>query len=139
MWQSRVLTAHLLDRADVFGGYHGLAWVTFTDPEVGRVGMTEQQARDAGLTVRVGVQQIASNSRGWIHGRGQRRLRQAGRGRRRAACSSARPSSARTAASCSACSPSPCTPKVPTHTLATMHYAFPTLHRAVLEAVQALA
>ena len=29
--------------------------------------------------------------------------------------------------------------KVPTHTLATMHYAFPTLHRAVLEAVQALA
>jgi hypothetical protein len=29
--------------------------------------------------------------------------------------------------------------EVATKTLATMHYAFPTLHRAVLEAVRALA
>ncbi len=49
-----MLTAHLLGRDEPFGGYHGLAWATFTDPEVGRVGMTEQQARDAGLRVRIG-------------------------------------------------------------------------------------
>ena len=30
--------------------YHAVPHVTFTDPEVGGVGMTEQQARDAGLT-----------------------------------------------------------------------------------------
>ena len=41
---------------------------------------------------------------------GQRRLHQAGRGRRRAACWSARPRSGRGAARCSRCSPSRCTP-----------------------------
>jgi pyruvate/2-oxoglutarate dehydrogenase complex dihydrolipoamide dehydrogenase (E3) component len=41
--------------------------VTFTDPEVGAVGMTEQEARDAGLQVRTGIVQLPSVSRGWIH------------------------------------------------------------------------
>ena len=70
VWQARVLIAHLLDRPEPYGGYHGLAWVTFTDPEVGRVGMSEQQARDAGIEVAVGKSDIAANTRGWIHGPG---------------------------------------------------------------------
>jgi pyruvate/2-oxoglutarate dehydrogenase complex dihydrolipoamide dehydrogenase (E3) component len=41
--------------------------VTFTDPEVGAVGMTERQARDAGLRVRTGTSDVGSSSRGWIH------------------------------------------------------------------------
>ena len=40
--------------------------VTFTDPEVGGVGMTEKQARDAGLDVRVGTTDLAASTRGWI-------------------------------------------------------------------------
>jgi pyruvate/2-oxoglutarate dehydrogenase complex dihydrolipoamide dehydrogenase (E3) component len=48
--------------------YHAVTRVTFTDPEVGGVGMTEAQAREAGLPVAVGVASIARSSRGWIHG-----------------------------------------------------------------------
>ena len=47
--------------------YSALPRVTFTDPEVGAVGMTEQQARDAGLDVRTGIVQVPATSRGWIH------------------------------------------------------------------------
>ncbi len=47
--------------------YRALPRVTFTDPEIGAVGMTEQQARDAGLDVRTGTAQIPSSARGWIH------------------------------------------------------------------------
>ncbi|MEO6605176.1 MAG: NAD(P)/FAD-dependent oxidoreductase [Aeromicrobium sp.] len=41
--------------------------VTFTDPEVGGVGLTEKQARDKGINVRVGSGDISSSSRGWLH------------------------------------------------------------------------
>lgn len=44
--------------------------VTFTDPEVGGVGLTEQQARDRGLSVRVGTASVAQSSRGFTHGPG---------------------------------------------------------------------
>jgi pyruvate/2-oxoglutarate dehydrogenase complex dihydrolipoamide dehydrogenase (E3) component len=44
--------------------------VTFTDPEVASVGLSEAQARQAGLTVRVGVVATAATARGWIHGPG---------------------------------------------------------------------
>ncbi|MEO6886415.1 MAG: FAD-dependent oxidoreductase [Jatrophihabitantaceae bacterium] len=137
IWQAQVLIAHLLGQPEPFGGYHGLAWATYTDPEVGRVGMSEQQACDAGLRVRIGTQQIASNSRGWIHGPGNDGLVKVVEDADRGVLVGATvvgPYGGEllgllTLAVHAA---------VPTSTLVTMHYAFPTLHRAVLEAVQAL-
>jgi len=41
--------------------------VTFTDPEVAAVGLTERLARDQGIDVRTGVTQVPSSARGWIH------------------------------------------------------------------------
>ncbi|WP_248581662.1 NAD(P)/FAD-dependent oxidoreductase [Nocardioides sp. InS609-2] len=41
--------------------------VTFTDPEIGAVGLTEAQARERGLAVRTGLAQVPSSARGWIH------------------------------------------------------------------------
>jgi pyruvate/2-oxoglutarate dehydrogenase complex dihydrolipoamide dehydrogenase (E3) component len=137
VWQARVLAAHLLGQPEPYGGYHGLAWVTFTDPEVGRVGLTEQQAREQGLTVRVGMTQISSNSRGWIHGPGNdgfiKLVEDATRG---------------VLVGATVVSPYggellgmltlAVHAEVPVRTMATMHYAFPTLHRAVLEAIDAL-
>jgi pyruvate/2-oxoglutarate dehydrogenase complex dihydrolipoamide dehydrogenase (E3) component len=41
--------------------------VTFTDPEVGAVGMTERQARAAGLSVATGFTDLTQSTRGWIH------------------------------------------------------------------------
>ena len=48
--------------------------VTFTDPEVGGVGLTEQQARDQGLTVEVLTSNVAQSSRGFVHGPGNEGL-----------------------------------------------------------------
>ena len=50
--------------------YHAVPHVTFTDPEVGGVGLTEQRARDAGLRVRTGVARLEESSRGFTHGPG---------------------------------------------------------------------
>ncbi|WP_375502373.1 dihydrolipoyl dehydrogenase family protein [uncultured Jatrophihabitans sp.] len=138
VWQARVLGAHLLRRDEPFGGYDAMAWATFTDPEIGRVGMSEQQARDAGLSVKVGVQQIASNSRGWIYGAGNagfiKVVQDADTG---------------LLVGATTCGPHggeligmltlAVHAKVPVSTMLTMHYVFPTLHRGVLEALQALA
>jgi pyruvate/2-oxoglutarate dehydrogenase complex dihydrolipoamide dehydrogenase (E3) component len=137
VWQARVLTAHLLGQPSQFGGYHGLAWVTFTDPEVGRVGLSEQQARDKGLTVRVGSAPMPANSRGWIHGPGNdgfvKLVADADRGVLVGATVVA-PNGGEILGLLTLAVHA----EVPVHTLATMHYAFPTMHRAVLEAVRAL-
>ena len=42
--------------------------VTFTDPEIGSVGLTEAQARERGLDVRVVSLDVAESARGYIHG-----------------------------------------------------------------------
>ncbi len=44
--------------------------VTFTDPEVGAVGLTEAQARSEGRTVAVAVKPVAHTARGWLHATG---------------------------------------------------------------------
>lgn len=53
---------------------HAVSRVTFTDPEVGSVGMTEAQARAAGLNVKVGLADSSTSSRGWLHGSGNEGL-----------------------------------------------------------------
>ena len=50
--------------------YRAKPRVTFTDPEVGAAGMTEEQARKNGIKVRTGLQKASVTSRGWIHGPG---------------------------------------------------------------------
>lgn len=44
--------------------------VTFTDPEVGAVGMTEAQARDAGVAIAVVSKSLDVTFRGWLHATG---------------------------------------------------------------------
>ncbi|HEY6934054.1 MAG TPA: NAD(P)/FAD-dependent oxidoreductase [Marmoricola sp.] len=64
MYQSDVAARSLLERGGPWADYRAVPRVTFTDPEVGAVGMTEQQARDAGLEVRTATGGLGS--RGWI-------------------------------------------------------------------------
>ncbi len=47
--------------------YRAVTRVTFTDPEVGAVGLTEAQAREQGIRVLTGHADVGSSSRGWIH------------------------------------------------------------------------
>ena len=64
MYQSAVALRDVLGEDGAPARYHAVPHVTFTDPEVGGVGMTEQQARDAGLTVRTGLDRPRSRPRG---------------------------------------------------------------------------
>jgi pyruvate/2-oxoglutarate dehydrogenase complex dihydrolipoamide dehydrogenase (E3) component len=137
VWQARVLIAHLLQQDEPFGGYHAMAWTTFTDPEVGRTGMSEQDARDAGLPVRVGVAQISANTRGWIHGPGNdgfvKVIEDADRGILVGGTVVA-PNGGEILAVLTLAVHA----RVPVSTLGSMHYVFPAMHRAVLEAVRAI-
>ncbi|PZF93633.1 dihydrolipoyl dehydrogenase family protein [Micromonospora endophytica] len=56
-------SAGSVPRAD----YRALPRVTFTDPEIGAVGLTERQARERGINVQIGFSKLSSNTRGWIH------------------------------------------------------------------------
>ena len=50
--------------------YTALPRVTFTDPEVGSVGLTESAARDAGHDALVTVTDLRSTFRAWLHATG---------------------------------------------------------------------
>jgi pyruvate/2-oxoglutarate dehydrogenase complex dihydrolipoamide dehydrogenase (E3) component len=68
MYEANIAVHDILGTPDApVADYKALPRVTFTDPEIGAVGMTEQQARDAGLNIRTASAQIPSSSRGWIH------------------------------------------------------------------------
>ncbi|MGK5441397.1 dihydrolipoyl dehydrogenase family protein [Micromonospora sp. URMC 105] len=47
--------------------YRALPRVTFTDPEIGSVGLVEHQARQRGLNVQIGFAPLTTSARGWIH------------------------------------------------------------------------
>jgi pyruvate/2-oxoglutarate dehydrogenase complex dihydrolipoamide dehydrogenase (E3) component len=70
-YQAAIAVSAILD-ADAAQGadYRAVPNVTFTDPEIGSVGMTEAAAREAGLRVRVGCADLAASPRGWVHGPG---------------------------------------------------------------------
>jgi pyruvate/2-oxoglutarate dehydrogenase complex dihydrolipoamide dehydrogenase (E3) component len=70
VYQGRIAAADVLGREHVPADYTALPRVTFTDPEIGSVGMTEAQAHEAGLAVRAGVAATSSSARGFIHGPG---------------------------------------------------------------------
>lgn len=68
MYQANVAIRDLTGaKKGPWADYRAVSRVTFTDPEVGSVGLTEQQARDAGLSVGVGLAPLPESSRGWIH------------------------------------------------------------------------
>ncbi|GAB3762847.1 pyruvate/2-oxoglutarate dehydrogenase complex dihydrolipoamide dehydrogenase (E3) component [Nocardioides ginsengisegetis] len=67
MYQAAVAVRDLLDQDGPLADYRAVSRVTFTDPEVGSVGLTERQARDAGIAVVTGHAEMPESSRGWIH------------------------------------------------------------------------
>jgi pyruvate/2-oxoglutarate dehydrogenase complex dihydrolipoamide dehydrogenase (E3) component len=67
MYQAGIVVRDILRQGGEPADYRAVPRVTFTDPEIGSVGQTEEQARAAGLRVRTGTSQIPSSARGWIH------------------------------------------------------------------------
>ncbi len=70
VYQGRIAAADLLGQKHPPADYSAVPRVTFTDPEVTSVGLTEKQAREAGIDLLVGISETASSARGWIHGPG---------------------------------------------------------------------
>ena len=66
IYQAQVALRDLLGEHGPWADYRAVSRVTFTDPEIGAVGLMEEQAREAGLRVGVGHAQIPRSSRGWI-------------------------------------------------------------------------
>ena len=67
MYEADVAVRDILGQGGPVADYRARPRVTFTDPEIGAVGLTEAQARSAGINVRTGSTQVASTARGWIH------------------------------------------------------------------------
>ena len=70
IYQGTLVAADILGRDIPPADYSTMPRVTFTDPEVGSVGMTEFQAREAGIDVVVTVKYVGATFRGWLHGPG---------------------------------------------------------------------
>jgi pyruvate/2-oxoglutarate dehydrogenase complex dihydrolipoamide dehydrogenase (E3) component len=68
MYEGGIILGQLLGRPRHPAEYHAVPRVTFTDPEIGAVGMTEAQARQhLGDAVQTGTTELATSARGWIH------------------------------------------------------------------------
>lgn len=130
MYQSGIAQRDLLGEDGAPASYHALPHVTFTDPEVGGVGLTEQQARDAGLTVRVGSTPLEQSSRGFTHGPGARGLVKVVEDAERGVLVGATvvgPAGGEILGLLALAVHA----AVPVETMRTMIYAYPTFHRAV--------
>jgi pyruvate/2-oxoglutarate dehydrogenase complex dihydrolipoamide dehydrogenase (E3) component len=67
MYQARICVADILGSPIAEADYRALPRVTFTDPEIGSVGLTEAQAREEGGEITVFSEPIEKSTRGWIH------------------------------------------------------------------------
>ena len=67
MYQARLCVADILGAPLPEADYRALPRVTFTDPEIGSVGLTEAQARELGGDITVLQEPVAASARGFIH------------------------------------------------------------------------
>jgi pyruvate/2-oxoglutarate dehydrogenase complex dihydrolipoamide dehydrogenase (E3) component len=137
VYHAAIVVADILGREHHPAEYHAAPRVTFTDPEIGSVGLTEAQAREQRLTVRVGVTQVPASARGWIHKAGNdgliKLVEDAGRGVLVGA-TSAGPWGGEVLGLLALAVHA----AVPTQRLREMIYAYPTFHRAIEDALSDL-
>ena len=136
MYQADIAVRDILQEENApTASYHAMPRVTFTDPEIGAVGMTEKQARDAGLNVRTGSTPIPASTRGWIHKAGNegfiKVVMDADRGVLVGATSAGPTGGEGLSALAVAVHAA-----VPVSTLRQMILAYPTFHRAIGEALK---
>ncbi|WP_328994223.1 NAD(P)/FAD-dependent oxidoreductase [Kribbella sp. NBC_01245] len=138
MYQANVAVHDILrtEGAPV-AAYHAVPRVTFTDPEIGAVGMTEKQAREAGIEVKTGSAQIPSSSRGWIHKAGNEGFIKLVVDSERGVlvgATSAGPTGGEVLGALAVAVHA----EVPVHSLQQMIYAYPTFHRTIGDALRTL-
>ncbi|MEV0897080.1 NAD(P)/FAD-dependent oxidoreductase [Actinoplanes sp. NPDC049802] len=70
MYEADIAVRDILGQGGPGADYRARPRVTFLDPEIGAVGLTEQQARDNLGEIRVGHVPLSATSRGFVHGPG---------------------------------------------------------------------
>ncbi|BCJ53041.1 pyridine nucleotide-disulfide oxidoreductase [Actinoplanes sp. NBRC 14428] len=137
MYEADIAVREILGQGGPPADYRARPRVTFTDPEIGAVGLTEKQARDAGIDVRVGYSSLPSSSRGFIHGPGNegfiKVIADGDRGVLVGA-TSAGPSGGEVLGALSVAVKA----AVPIDTLRATIWAYPTFHRAIGDALREL-
>jgi pyruvate/2-oxoglutarate dehydrogenase complex dihydrolipoamide dehydrogenase (E3) component len=137
-YQAGIAVADILGRDHEPADYRALPRVTFTDPEVGAVGLTPEQAQDEGLDVRIGRTEVPATTRGWIHKAGNDGFIELVEDRSRGVlvgATAAAPPGGEVLGLLSLAVHA----RVPTDQLRTMIYAYPTFHRGVEAALGDLA
>ncbi|WP_431043101.1 dihydrolipoyl dehydrogenase family protein [Streptomyces sp. P1-3] len=138
MYQAEIAVRAILGAPGPGADYHALTRVTFTDPEVGSVGLTERAAREHGLRVRTGTARVPSSARGWIHKAGNEGLIKLVEDTDRGVlvgATSAGPAGGEVLYGLAVAVQA----EVPVDRLRHMIYAYPTFHRGVEDALAALA
>ena len=137
IYQARIVVADILGEPAVPAQYHAVPRVTFTDPEIGAVGLTEAQARGHQLSVRTAVYPIPRSARGWIHKAGNdgliKLVEDAGTGVLVGA-TSAGPAGGEVLGALALAVHA----RVPVPVMRQMIYAYPTFHRAIEDALAEL-
>ena len=137
MYQADIVVRDILGQGGPNADYRALPRVTFTDPEIGAVGLTEAQARERGINVRVAHTDLTESTRGWIHKAGNagfiKLVADADQGVLVGATSAGPVGGEVLSALVVAVHG-----RVPVETLASMIYAYPTFHRAIESAVKQL-
>ena len=138
MYQANIAVHDILGEHVSPAEYHAVPRVTFTDPEIGSVGLSEARARDRGLDVRTSCYPVPGSARGWIHKAGNdgliKLVADAGQGILVGA-SSAGPAGCEVLSMLTLAVHA----RVPVRRLREMIYAYPTFHRAIESALQELA
>jgi pyruvate/2-oxoglutarate dehydrogenase complex dihydrolipoamide dehydrogenase (E3) component len=137
MYQSKIAVADILGQPHSLADYAALPRVTFTDPEVGSVGLTAQAAKEAGIDVTVGRAEVPSTARGWLHKAGNEGFIQLVADRRRGVlvgATSMGPSGGEVLGLLTLAVHA----RVPIEELRSMIYAYPTFHRGVEDALRNL-
>jgi pyruvate/2-oxoglutarate dehydrogenase complex dihydrolipoamide dehydrogenase (E3) component len=137
MYQAAIAVRDILGQDGPGADYRALPRVTFTDPEVGAVGLTEAQARDAGFNVHIGLTHVPATARGWIHKAGNDGIIKLVTDADRdvlVGATSAGPVGGEVLGALTVAVHA----QVPVHQLRHMMYAYPTFHRGIEDALRDL-
>jgi pyruvate/2-oxoglutarate dehydrogenase complex dihydrolipoamide dehydrogenase (E3) component len=126
MYQADVVIRDILGQDGPWADYRAVGRVTFTAPEIGSVGLTEKQAREQGVDVKTATGDLGS--RGWIAAEPGMVKLVADSGRGILVGGTAVGPSGGEVLSMIATAVHA---EVPISTLAEMHFAYPTYHRAL--------
>ncbi len=137
MYEADIAVRDILGQGGPGADYRARPRVTFIDPEVGAVGMTEKQARESGIDVQIGFVKGSYTSRGFIHGPGNEGFIKVIADRSRGVlvgATSAGPAGGEVLGALSLAVHA----EIPVSTLLSTIWAYPTFHRGIGAALKTL-